>query len=97
MASVSKIVTSGTGQSADFIRCGPGDHVLELTWTGSAGDADVQHRHANDTAIFRDLYDSNGVVNNTANRSYRVSGNQDYTVDVNTHTSVLHVTATSCG
>ena len=96
MASVNRIVTSGTGQAADFLRVGPGDHVLEFTWAGSAGDADLQNRSIDDAGTFRDTFDSAGVVNITANKSVRVSGNQDYSVDVTTHTSVLSVTASAC-
>lgn len=96
MASVGKITTTGTGQAADFLRLGPGDHVLEFTWAGSAGDADLQNRTSNDSGTFRDTYDSAGVVNITANKSVRVSGNQDYSVDVTTHTSALSVTASAC-
>ena len=95
MALVNKITTTGTGQAADFIRTGPGDHVLEFTWAGSAGDADLQNR-SNEQAAFRDTFDSAGVVNITANKSVRVSGNQDYSVDVTTHTSALTVTAHAC-
>jgi hypothetical protein len=97
MAQVNKIVTTGTGQAADFIRLGPGDHVLEFTWAGSAGDADLQERISSDSGTFRDSNDVSGVVNITSNISYRVSGNCDYSVDVNTHTSALTVQATSCG
>jgi hypothetical protein len=95
MPQVNKITTTGTGQAADFIRTGPGDHVLEFTWAGSAGDADLRNR-SNEQASFRDTYDSAGVVNITANKSVRVSGNQDYSVDVTTHTSALTVTAHAC-
>jgi hypothetical protein len=96
MPQVNKITTTGTGQAADFIRVGPGDHVIEFTWAGSAGDADLQNRISSDSGTFRDTYDSAGVVNITANKSVRVSGNQDYNVDVTTHTSALTVTATAC-
>ena len=95
MALVNKLTTTGTGQAADFILTGPGDHVLEFTWAGSAGDADLQNRSSADVA-FRDTHDAAGVINITANKSVRVSGNQEYSVDVNTHTSALTVTAHAC-
>ena len=95
MPQVNKLTTTGTGQAADFIRVGPGDHVLEFRWAGSAGDADLQNKSV-DSSTFADTYDSAGVVNITANKSVRVSGNQDYSVDVTTHTSALTVTAHSC-
>ena len=95
MAQVAKITTTGTGQAADFLRLGPGDHVLEFRWSGSAGDADLQNKSV-DSSTFADTYDSAGVVNITANKSVRVSGNQDYSVDVTTHTSALSVTAHAC-
>ena len=94
MAQVNAITTTTTGVCADFIRLGPGDHILDFTWAGSAGNADLQNRNHGGT--FRDSYDADGVVNITANKSVRVSGSQDYTVDVNTHTSALTVTPTAC-
>lgn len=96
MAQVQKITTTGTGAAADYISVGPGDHVLEFTWAGSVGDADLQNRATGQGAAFRDTYDSAGVVNITVNKSVRVSGNQDYSVDVTTHTSALTVTAHAC-
>lgn len=94
MAAVNAIVTTGTGQASDWVTLAEGDHVLHFTWAGSAGDADLQMRPPGGT--FRDTEDSAGVVNITANRSVRVSGGCDYSVDVNTHTSALRVEATKC-
>ena len=94
MAAVVVITTTGTGQAADWIALGPGDHIIDLTWAGSPGDADLQSRPPGGT--FRDVEDSAGVINATANKSIRVSGNRDYSVDVNTHTSALRVEASRC-
>ena len=94
MAQVNKIITTGTGQAADWLTLSSGDHVLHFTWVGSPGDADLQLRPSSGT--FRDAENSSGVVNITANRSVRVSGGCDYSVDVNTHTSVLYVEASKC-
>ncbi len=95
MAQVNKIITSGTGQAADYISVGPGDHVIQFRWQGSAGDLDLQDRDSG-TTVFADTHDSAGVVNITANKSVRVSGGRDYSVDVTTHTSVCWITASKC-
>ena len=95
MAQVSTVVTAGTGQAADWITLPPeGDYVLHITWAGSAGDADLTMRPVGGT--FRDAYDSAGVVNITANKSVRVSGGCDYSLDVTTHTSAATMVATKC-
>ena len=95
MAQATVVTTTGTGQAADWITLPEGDHLLHITWAGSAGDLDVIHRPPQGT--FRDVYDSDGVVNITSNKSIRVSGGCDYSVDVNTHTSAATVVATKCG
>lgn len=86
------VTTSGTGGS-DHLSLGSGyDWMVEVTWAGSAGDADLQGRYGQDTFI--DIEDSAGVVNITANKSIIVPGGGDIRLDVTTHTSAATMTAT---
>ena len=94
MAAVQAVLTTGTGQAVDWLTLAEGDHILHITWAGSPGDADVTLRPPNGT--FRDAYDSAGVVNITANKSVRVAGGCDYSLDVTTHTSAATMVATKC-
>lgn len=87
------ITTSGTGAS-DGVILSNNDHVLIITWAGSAGDADLQAGHG---ATFVDVTDQTGaIVNVTSNTIVRVAGGLEYRLDVNTHTSAATMTAIQC-
>jgi len=95
MAVVNKVVTTGTGVSADSLMLGPGDHTLDITWAGSPGAAGIVSRiPGNSTWI--DVEDSSGVIAITANASYRVAGNREYALDVDTHTSAASMVPNAC-
>ena len=95
MSAVGTVTTSGTGVANTFLRLGPGDHVLDITWAGGAGDTGIVSRAPGDTTWI-DVEDSNGVIAITSNASIRVSGNREYTFDVTTHTSAASMKAGSC-
>ena len=95
MAVVGKVITTGTGVAADSIMAGPGDHVLDITWAGSAGDTGIVSRAPGDTTWI-DVEDASGVIAITTNASIRVSGNREYTLDVTTHTSAASMKASAC-
>jgi len=95
MAAVGTVTTSGTGVAEDFLRLGPGDHVLDVTWAGSAGDTGIVSRAPGDTTWI-DVEDSSGVIAITTNASIRVSGNREYTLNVATHTSAASMKAGAC-
>jgi|694.fasta_scaffold102057_1 hypothetical protein len=96
MAQVATVTTTGTGQAADWVSCGPGDHVLDCTWAGSAGEATLNSRGPGQTTWVT-LEDAAGEVVLTANKSVRVAGNREYSCTVTTHTSALSIVANSCG
>jgi len=96
MAQVNKVTTTGTGQAADWISVGPGEHVLDCTWGGSAGEATLVSRGPGQETWIN-LEDAAGEVVLTANKAVRVAGNREYSATVATHTSALSIVANSCG
>lgn len=96
MAQVNKITTTGTGQAADHIDVGPGDHTIDCTWAGSAGSATLVSRIPG-SSTWITVEDAAGDVTITANKSVRVAGNREYSVTVTTHTSALSVIANVVG
>ena len=96
MAKVSSITTTGTGQSDDYLDLGPGDHTIDCTWAGSAGEATLVSRIPGQTTWIT-LEDAAGDVTFTANKSVRVAGNRQCSVTVTTHTSALSIVANACG
>jgi hypothetical protein len=95
MSAVGTVITSGTGVATTFLRLGPGDHVLDITWAGGAGDTGIVSRALGDTRWI-DVEDSSGVIAITTDASVRVSGNREYTLDVTTHTSAASMKAGAC-
>lgn len=95
MAAVNKIVVSATGLSSDWLTLGAGDHVIQFRWAGSAGAADLVMRSNN--AAFADVIGTDGSkVAVTTNTAVVVVGGSDYSVEVDTATSALTVTAIRC-
>lgn len=93
MGKVNKIVCSGTGVQADFLRLGSGKHTLDFTWAGTPGSAALLNRTHDDDGTFRPSHNKDGEVVVDADISHVVTGNQDYTVDVTADTSVLTINA----
>ena len=98
MARTTKVVTTGTGRAADHLSAGPGDHVITVRWAGSAGAGTLQERPTGGSdSDWADVETSPGTaadVNKAV--SFRVAGNRDYTIDVDTHTSAASVTIEAC-
>ena len=95
MAAVATVTTSGTGQAADWLRTGPGDHTLDCTWAGGAGEATLVSRGIGQETWIT-VEDSAGDVTIDANKAVRVAGNREYSVTVTTHTSALSIVANAC-
>ena len=97
MAAVDKITVaeSATGLAADWLTLGAGDHVIQFRWAGSAGAADLVMR--SNEAAFADVIGADGSkVAVTTNTAVVVAGGSDYSVEVDTATSALTVTAVRC-
>jgi hypothetical protein len=95
MSAVGTVTTVGTGIATTFLRLGPNDHVLDITWAGSAGATGIVSRAPGDSTWIA-VEDSSGVISITANASVRVSGNREYTLNVATHTSAASMKAGAC-
>ena len=91
MPKTTKIVASETGLSSDWIATGAGDHVIQFRWAGTPGVADLVMR--SNGAAFADVIGCDGKVAVTTNTAVVVAGGSDYSVEVDTATSALTVTA----
>ena len=95
MPATDKIVASATGLAADWIATSTGDHVIQFRWAGSPGLADLVMR--SNGAAFADAIDASGSkIAVSTNTAWVVAGGSDYSVEVDTATSALTVTAIRC-
>ena len=96
MAARNSVVTSGTGQAADHIVLprGTGWYRIFCRWASTAGAGTLQERPLGGSSDdWADIPTESGVADVTSNTSFIVPAGAEISVFIDTHSSVLTVTA----
>lgn len=102
MASKTRIITSGSGTgvpesdgSDDYIRLPKGNYCLGFRWASTPGAASlVERRIGGADTEWADVIDGSGdAVQITTNTSWILTGGREYSIEIDTHSSVLTVDA----